>query len=230
MNVQGEPARVGFGITALLLTSALVLSGCGDKEDEAATGVSSDPVSSTTPEATPEASVSASSEPNSATPGTSAAPSEEGDHPAGDPVALADCLPGNWYANSTEFAALMLGDTQNLVTDVTGSMMITFRADGSTDTHYDDWTYTFTVDTATVTIAKDGVDSGTYVVADDGGVNLTDTDIAATTEARMTIAGNEVIEVVDPQPSVFSLATFECSGDSLTASVGSQTATLGREH
>lgn len=83
---------------------------------------------------------------------------------------------------------------------------------------------------ATVTIVKDGTDSGTYVVADDGGVDLTDTDLASTTDARMTINGNEVAQVVEPQPSVFSLATLACSGDELTASVGSQVATLYREH
>jgi hypothetical protein len=124
----------------------------------------------------------------------------------------------------------MVGDSQNLVTDVTGSMMLTLRADGSTDTYYEDWTYTFTVSSATVTIVKDGTDSGTYVVADDGGVDLTDTDLASTTDARMTISGNEVAQVVEPQPSVFSLATLACSGDELTATVGSQVATLHREH
>jgi ABC-type Na+ efflux pump permease subunit len=124
----------------------------------------------------------------------------------------------------------MVGNSKNLVTDVTGSMMLTLRADGSTDTYYEDWTYTFTVSSATVTIAKDGTDSGTYVVADDGGVDLTDTDLASTTDARMTISGNEVAQVVEPQPSVFSLATLACSGDELTATVGSQVATLHREH
>lgn len=221
-------SRTGVAVTAFSITAALVLSGCGEKEEEQAASGSDGSVASATPSAT--ASASSAAPPATSAPSLSPAPSAVPDDPAGDPAAMAECLPGNWYPDPEEFATLMAGETENLVTDVTGSMMITFRADGSTDTYYEDWTYTFTVDSATVTIVKDGTDAGTYVVADDGAVGLTDTDIDSTTNARMTINGNEVAQVVDPQPSVFSLATFACSGDELTTSVGSQTATLHREH
>jgi len=228
-------ARTGGAVTAFSLAAALMLSGCGDKEDDQ---IASEPVGSAgsaTPDATVPAPGTTPATPSAAPPASSApsadpSPSDVPSDPTGDPAALTDCLPGNWYSDPEEFAALMVGNSKNLVTDVTGSMMLTLRADGSTDTYYEDWTYTFTVSSATVTIAKDGTDSGTYVVADDGGVDLTDTDLASTTDARMTISGNEVAQVVEPQPSVFSLATLACSGDELTATVGSQVATLHREH
>lgn len=241
--------RAGIAFVALSLTATLVLSGCGDREDEVASApessaraseLANSPTASAAP-ATEEPSGAGEESPqpvetedSDAVPAPDStvqpAPSAESDYPNGDPVAVADCLPGNWVPHREEFAKMMAGDTTKLVTGIDGDMFLSIRPDGTVNTNYENWTYTFTVDEATVTIVKDGTDEGAYTVADDGSVDITDTNIGSTTTANMDIGGMVMDQEVEPQPSVFSLATLTCSGDELTASVGSQVAVLGREH
>ncbi|WP_430867907.1 hypothetical protein [Demequina aurantiaca] len=242
MTRSGGPAQTGIAIAALCLTATLVLAGCGENVDDGAAGTSVSPSATPTPEATsleagaaPGAGGDAENGPSdtpATTPEPSTAPQQgsERDYPTGDQVAIADCLPGNWIPHREEFATMMAGDTTKLVTGIDGNMFLSIQPDGTVNTTYENWTYTFTVKTATVTIVKDGIDEGEYTVADDGAIDITDTNIDSTTDARMTINGTEMAQVIEPQPSVFSLATISCSGDELTASVGSQSAVLGREH
>lgn len=217
-------ARTPVMLALFALTATLVLAGCGEKEEEisgAADGVSTSP-SPDTAVGAPSETIAPSSSP---TPTTGPADQE----PAADSVVGADCLPGNWIPHREEFATMMAGDATKVVTGIDGNMFLSIQPDGTVNTIYENWTYTFTVDTATVTIVKDGTDEGAYTVADDGSIEITDTNIGSTTNANMTIGGTKVAQVVEPQPSVFSLATITCSGDELTASVGSQVAVLGRE-
>jgi len=233
MTQHTGTSRSVIALTLFSLTATLLLAGCGEREDEVASApqsstraseLANSPAASTTPEAeVPQVT-------GEATPPAEATPSAEPDYPTGDAVAIRDCLPGNWIPHREEFAQMMAGDTTKLVTGIDGNMFLSIQPDGTVNTIYENWTYTFTVNEATVTIVKDGTDEGVYTVADDGGIDITDTNIGSTTDANMTINGSEIASEVEPQPSVFSLATLSCSGDELTASVGSQVAVLGREH
>ncbi len=214
------PTRTGIALAALSLVATLVLSGCGDKEEEAGSASSSVTASA--------APVGPSISPGVA--GITPTPNPDAPGSPTDPVAVAACLPGNWVPHREEFAAMMAGDSTKVVTGIDGNMFLSIQPGGTVNTIYENWTYTFAVGESTVTIVKDGTDQGVYTIADDGSVDITDTSIGSTTNARMTISGTEVVQLVEPQPSVFSLATITCSGDEVTATVASQVAILGREN
>lgn len=242
MLTAGSNARRGWapalGLAAFSLTAALVLSGCGDEDGDVAAGGSGSPVAAATLDATSPAPTAPSAPtspapiaPISPAPTWSPAPSASPDYPTGDPVAVADCLPGNWFPRQAQVASLMAGKDEDVITDVSGDLMLTFKPDFTTQTSFENWTYTYPGDHSTVTISTDGTDSGVYVVADDGGIDLTDTDIGSTTYARMMAEdGNATDGAVESQRSVFSEATYSCSGDKLTVSVDGRTAMFGREH
>src|SRR5690554_1509642 len=61
----------------------------------------------------------------------------------------ADCLPGEWLVDNDSFAALMSGAAGGAVDDITGVVLLTFTADGKTQTSYEDWQHSITVDSAT---------------------------------------------------------------------------------
>jgi len=199
-------------IVVIALAAALTLAGCDDEEDHAA----GDGPGAAGTKATQD-------EPDGDT-----TPAEDESSTAA--LTGAACLPGNWVVDNEEFGELMSTVSGSAVDDVSGSVMVTFREDGTTTTHYDDWKHSITVQGATVTIVRDGEDSGTYQVADDGSMSLTDTQMSSTTKARMKMGGRTVDTVAPKTPSVFSQATFTCQGDELTVTADGGTTTLHREH
>lgn len=173
-------------------------------------------------------------------PDSSEAPSDDGgdDNPEGDDaegeetkvLTGADCLPGNWYVDNESFAALMSSAAGGAVDDITGVVMLTFTADGKTQTLYEDWKHSITVDSATVTIVKNGTDFGTYSVNTDGSIALVDVEIQSDTTSVMKMGGQTVTSTVTPEPSVFSQASFDCNGDELSVTAEGGTTILHREH
>lgn len=207
--------RTRIGATAFALTTALSISACDDEKDETApSSVEGDSAPSP-----PEGSDDSDDDPTAAKDGSSS----EG--PTG-----AECLTGNWFVDNEEFGELMSTVSGTAVDDVQGTVMVTFGADGTTTTHYDEWIHSITVDGATVTIERNGSDSGTYEVAQDGTMTLTDTEMSSITESHMEVGGRNVTSTVPPQPSVFSQATFVCEADELTVTAEGATTTLHREH
>jgi hypothetical protein len=141
----------------------------------------------------------------------------------------ADCLPGDWSVDNDSFAALMSGASGGAVDTVTGLVMLTFTTDGKTQTRYENWKHSITVDSATVTIVKNGTDFGTYSVNADGSVALVDAEISSDTTSVMDIGGQKVSHTVTPEPSVFSQASFDCNGDDLSVTAEGATTILHRE-
>src|SRR5690554_6158361 len=157
----------------------------------------------------------------------------DGEDAEGDEPKLltgADCLPGNWFVDNESFGKLISGAAGGAVDNVTGVVMLTFTADGTTQTLYEGWKHTITVDSAKVTITKDGTDHGTYKVNADGSITLADTRIGSDTKSVMEMAGKSVKTTVTPEPSVFSQASFDCNGDELSVTAAGGTTILHREH
>lgn len=215
-----------FGaLIALTLGAALLLSGCSSSID---------------PEASEQAAVTGGGPGGGSTeagrPADDAADADgeadaeaEPAEPATEALAGAACLTGSWVVDNEHFGELMSSVSGSAVDDIEGVTTVTFRDDGTTTTHYDEWQHTITMDSATVTIVKDGEDSGVYEVAEDGSMTLTDTDLGATTTSQMTMGGQTVAHQAPPQPSVFSRATFRCEGDALTVTAEGATTILHRE-
>jgi hypothetical protein len=219
-------SRATVAVAALTLTAAMLLTGCGDKDDELGAAAASRAADSTAPgvtEPAPSPTAPATTEPTS-TPAPSAS--------AGDPpeVELAgeECLPGNWFLDNDEFGALMSAAAGSTVSDLTGNVMVTFREDGTTSTSYDEWTYTVVVDGSRLTLTKNGTDHGTYQVAADGTMSMVDTDLSSV--SQMKLDGAPLTSTVQSEPSVFGSAAFTCAGDELTVTADGATTIMHREH
>ncbi|MDN5744054.1 MAG: hypothetical protein L0H31_02910 [Nocardioidaceae bacterium] len=217
--------RTRLAVTTIALAAALATSACNDEDDRGTVSADGDGASPSTTAQTSSSEPSEQSEDE-----TEEAEPSPTDESSADVLSTADCLPGNWFVDNDEFGALMSTVSGSAVDNISGSTMVTFRDDGTTTTHYDEWTHTITVKSATVTIVKNGEDSGTYEIADDGTMTLTDTDLASTTTSQMKMGGRTINQPVPPQKSVFSRATFTCAGDELTVTAEGATTVLHREH
>lgn len=165
--------------------------------------------------------------------GTADADADASDDSDGE-LTMRECLPGNWYVDNESFGKLIAGTGQGVVDDVTGVVMLSMHADGTSETLYEDWTHSIAVDSpagsGTMTITKNGTDYGSYEVHGDGTMSMIDTQISSETTSVMKMEGNTVTSVVTPEPSVFSQASFTCAGDELTVTADGGTTILHREH
>jgi hypothetical protein len=244
LDKHGGPTGRGVALAAFSIAATLGLAGCGGAADD----VMADP-GSPTPSATsdtdaepedgvitsePEAVEATEGPTTNAAPAvapestTPAEPFVEPDPPGSDPVAAADCLPGNWYLDNEGFASVL---TLNDIPDedaVTGVLMMTFHEDGTVETLYEDWSFTYSGSGA-ATLARDGTDHGTYAVASDGSVSLSDTSIDSTTLVTQEVEGVEQTTEEDAM-SQFSSTTFTCIGDELTPNDFVKVWALHREH
>jgi len=233
-------------MVALTFSAALVLVGCGDEEttDSAAAGGSDGETTEATMSATPNSDPSSSpsaapktpkTEP-SFTPSSPPMPTSEPtpltppEDPPADALAGEACLPGNWFLDNEEFSDFMASVSGSAINKMSGSVMVTFREDGTTSTYYDGWTYDMEGGDRSMSLSKDGTDSGTYHVAADGSMALADTEMSAITTAWIERDGEMVGLRVEPTPSVFSDASFTCEGDKLTMVSDGATTILHREH
>lgn len=222
--LKAGSARTSACTTVFALSVALVLSGCGDEE----TADSAMNVGSATP-ATPRSELD-STPTEAATPTSSPTSAASLVATPGEALTGEACLPGNWFVDNETFGALMAEASGGVGNDMSGTVMVTFREDGTTSTYYDEWTYVTSVDGRTLTLLKDGADSGTYEVTADGSMSLVDTDISSTTSSQIEVDGEQVTMSIRPEPSVFSDASFTCEGDALTMTADGATTILHREH
>lgn len=182
-------------LAALVVASALALSGCGEEPR---------PVGSVSPSPS----------------GT--AVSQEADAPVADEpqgqVALtgAECLLGIWSLDNEEYTALLKERSRGVVDSVTGAVTLTLRTDSRTSTTYDGWTTSITTDGVNQTLVRNGADTGTYTVNGDT-LKLTAANLASVIVNR--VDGTETREA-SRDPSVFTEASFACMGDDLTVRAG----------
>ena len=142
MGIRWIESRTFVGTGALAL-SAVLLVGCAPGEDVDGVPDKGDVVA----DAADGGDGGGSSSPDSdesddepAEPG----PTEPTDVENPEPRAGADCLPGNWFLDNEEFAALLAGAAGGDVSHVQGSVMLSLGADGTATTHYDEWSYAVT--------------------------------------------------------------------------------------
>lgn len=98
-----------------------------------------------------------------------------------------ECLIGQWTADPTFFAS-QFAETGAEKVEIGGEVIVSFNADGTMSTDYQDMTVTFVSDDEETTIVRRGVDSGTYV-ATDSKISIEDTTIES--ELTLSMMGTE---------------------------------------
>lgn len=184
-----RPSMSSTARTALVASTTLVLVGCGT---DAATPPAGSPAASAT-----------------ASPDTATA------EPDADP---GHCLHGSWLADNEYFLASIreFGDE---VKGVTGEVVLTFGEDGSLTTEYRDWVISAIADGVSVTIRRDGVDTGVYSV---------DADVLTVEETRigstlvMSASGADM--TITPAAAAYADAPFDC--DAAAAAITTVDGTL----
>lgn len=194
---------------ALVLSAALALglAGCADGDvDEAAT-----PASSSSP---------AVSEPG--TEETTAQRADMDEEASATPADFEVCLVGVWLADNEYFLASMqeVGDA---VDSVGGHVNLSFFADGTFTTEYNDWEINSSDEGDAVVIHRSGVDSGVYSVAD-GRLALEETEVGSS----MTVSMGDMEMAVAPVPASFASAAFTCAATSASIEAPEGTLKLTR--
>lgn len=139
-----------------------------------------------------------------------------------------ECLIGNWYINDAKFAELMSSIAGFEVSGTAGSGAMTIQEDGTTTTHYDDWSYTFEQEGMSMTVEKSGTDEAIYDATDDGGLTVREVAMNAVTTLK-TDAGSFAYDSSD-DPMSMTEARYVCEGDVLTISTEGGGVVFGREH
>lgn len=137
----------------------------------------------------------------------------------------AECLPGDWVFDNDSFIEMMNAYSMDTYDGIDGSAVTTFRADGTSSTHYDEWTHKLSSDGMKIAVERNGTDHGTYSVNANGTMSMTDTEVNSTT-VMTTSQGSYSAE---SELSVFSEGAFVCKGDKLTIDVDGETAVMNRE-
>lgn len=209
-------------VAALVMVSVLLLTtGCGEEEvNQAGAG----------------SSTGSDADSDKGADGSKGADGKDGDNAEGDkgnsdaaPLTGKDCLPGTWLVDNESFRKFMaeLGGNFNIATS--GDVTLTLRADGSAETSYDHWTHDVGANGGKAVVERHGVDQGTYSVAANGTMAMSDTTIGSVTKVTVTAGGQNIVQTVEPEPSVFSQATVTCSGDTLQITVDDFTALMYRK-
>lgn len=115
------------------------------------------------------------------------------------------CLHGTWIADNTFFLASVraFGDE---IQSVGGQVILQFDAEGTIDSHYQDWTITASAEGHTVQIMREGIDTASYSATEDM-VTITDTRIGST----ITMDGAGLNMTIDPEPVSYVDATYSCT-------------------
>jgi len=223
----------GIALAAFSLTATLLLTGCGNNEADVAASGTGTPTASAAPDAIVTASGVPSVRPSETTapssppppsettaPGETTQPSHDEQEPAADSIAVADCVLGNWYLDNEGFARALTFDEIPPEDSVTGVLMMTFHDDGTVETLYENWSFTYS-GSGTGTVTRDGTDYGT--------VSLEDTVIDSTTLITENVGGVERT-MEDDSGSQFSSTTFTCSDEELNPNSFVDYWALHREH
>lgn len=211
------------GVLASFLT--LTLAGCGEDEMAAtsATPPAEAPANAAEPD-TPDAS-DATADPT--TP-------DAGDTADADPLASAQgCFLGSWTLDVASHQSLMDEASSGNVQNASGLVTVTFADDGTVTTEYDDWHQDIIVEMAgvsqTESMLRNGVDTGTYNVTDDGVAVITDTSVDSEVESVATsLTGDVTTTTENTGFSMFRTAPMTCEGDTIDVDVMAGIVNLNR--
>lgn len=156
--------------------------------------------------------------------------SANGDGSASGTLTGRECLPGNWIFDNDGFEKFMGSLSGNFDIAVTGHVVLTLSADGSTHTNYDQWTHNISTGEGRAVVVRHGIDKGKFTFAENDAMSMTETSIGSVTTMTITAAGQKISQTVKPDPSVFSKGAFACNGDQLDITVDGYTAVMHREH
>lgn len=219
--IRSLPAR-GAAAVAITALTLFALTGCGDDANESAATAGGSGVST---EVAPETETEVETETVAEEEESEDAPAEEG-----EPILSGEaCLYGNWYLDNESYKA-MLEEAGGNVLSVTGWAIIWYGDDGTTLATFDEWTTVATEDNAETTMVRNGEDLATYEVTGDT-ITTTETEGNSVLEMTMKMDGQDAATVVAPhEPSVTTVATFTCEGETLTVTAEGATSVLHREH
>lgn len=130
-------------------------------------------------------------------------PDAAGDAPSGS-AAPADCLVGRWLADN-EFFLNQMRQFGDVIKSVTGEVHVTFAAQGSVEVEYRQWLITGSMEGRTVTITRDGTDSGTFS-ATDSTIDIAETTVGST----LTVDAAGMRMPIEPQPANYRAAAYTC--------------------
>ncbi|NLA64900.1 MAG: hypothetical protein GX862_02995 [Leucobacter sp.] len=119
----------------------------------------------------------------------------------------AACLEGDWLADNSYFLAAIreFGDE---IKSVEGEVIVSFRADETMETTYRGWLITAVAEGQTITIQRDGVDTGTYS-AGDTTLAMKDTAVGSS----LVMSGDGFQMAVDAEPVDQPSASYTCAAD-----------------
>lgn len=195
------------GAASLALATILALTAC-EPEDETSTNTGASGGSA------PAAPAPASSDPTSET----AAPAET-DAPV---LGAEECVVGSWLADNAFFLASIreFGDE---IKSVTGEVVITYATDGTLTTDYRAWEITAVAEGNTVTILRNGTDTGEYT-ATATGLSFADTAMGS----ALTLSGAGLNMAIDPEPAAYTDLPYTCDASALTLTTPDGTAEMTR--
>lgn len=218
--------RVGMrgAAAALVLLGALTLTACSDEDDPAGASDGTDGATATSPGTDETPDVDPTTQDSEETPDLE--PSSEEPPP---PASADACVHGSWLADNESIRELLEVPGVN-VQEVTGSVVLTFREDGTSTTAYDAWTTVVAQDESVVTLTRNGEDLGAYTVAEDGTMTMEETEARSVADMVLKAEGQPAISATAPREEApLSAGTFTCEGDTMTVTVEGYTSTLHRQ-
>lgn len=197
-------------IAALALAPLLViaLTACGTEENNAAT------------------EESASTDGAAATDGADEAGDSDGNNDedttsSGAVSAAQSCFPGTWALDVATYEQSVADAPQ--IQNAAGLVTVTFAEDGTVATQYDDWAYDVIVTMGSVTntdsMVRNGTDTGTYEISDDGVAVISDTAVESEVTTTSTKYSQTTTTTESTGFSMFRTAPMTCDGDEITVSV-----------
>lgn len=125
-----------------------------------------------------------------------------------------ECLVGTWLADNETFGEGFMATAQShggTGSVPTGSVVVTYGADGKTTTRYSKWTIKGTPkDGPTGTVIREGTDTGKYEATEQGDITLTD----VTMKSVITVKGPSGSMKIDAIPQTIK-GKFVCEGDEM---------------
>lgn len=185
-NVSSKKRMISLPLIAMMAAGAL-LAGCSSTGTPEESSVQSDQTDAEAPSETVES-------------GAEIATAVDGP----------ECLIGNWTADPAFFAS-QFAETGADQVEIGGDVVISFGADGTMSTDYQDMSVTFASADESTTIVRKGTDSGTYTLT---GSKITIEDDSIQSELTLSMLGTENVmpgagyDVVDWD--------YTCVGDQAT--------------
>lgn len=217
----------GFAAGFLGLASLGGLSACGDdeKDQTQGSGTQASGSSSEQPPAGDDTSDDTTDQTTDAT--TDGDSGDDADTAQG--ASPTGCLVGTWLADNQQLGALFKSaaagtESAGAVSDPTGTVLVTFGADGAYRVNYEAWTMVLSQQGTTIDLVREGTDEGSYDADDDGTVEWTEVTMGSVVSMK-TPAGTRQ---VTSEPSS-TAGTFTCENDTLEVTAEGSTSLLQRQ-